>query len=128
MGATENLSPEQIKAIEVLVATGNKTKAARAASVDRSTLYRWLKEPPFQAALKEVTQTALQEFSRELVRLTPKAVKVLEDAMGPKKHMSHRLRAAAILVNGLMTAQELIDIRRELDEIRREVERGKEIY
>jgi hypothetical protein len=41
MSNPKPLKPNQLRAIEVLVAGGSEVDAARAANVDRSTLYRW---------------------------------------------------------------------------------------
>lgn len=114
--ATENLPVEQIKALEALLTTGNKAAAARAAGVDRSTLYRWLTtDARFQAALEDATGAAIKEFSRSLVRLTDKAVKVLETAMSSKQKMEHRLRAADIVTSRLLAVRELVNLEERLD-------------
>ena len=115
MSATENLPIEQVKAIEALLSSGNKTSAARAAGVDRSTLYRWMSsDANFQAALEEATRASIQDFSRALVRLTDKAVKVLEDAMSPKEKMDHRLRAADKVTSRLLAVRELVNLEERL--------------
>jgi DNA-binding phage protein len=57
---TENLSPEQLKALAALLEHGDKAKVARAAKVGRTTLYRWLREDAnFQAALEGATRQAI---------------------------------------------------------------------
>src|SRR3712207_3684792 len=112
-GGTENLSPKQLKALSALLEHGDKTKAARAANVGRSTLYRWLREDAnFQAALDEGTRQALKEFSTNLVRLAQKAAQALEAALDDTndKHVHYRLRAADIVTSRLLQVRELVDL------------------
>jgi len=109
--ATEKLSPEQLRALTVLLACGDKARAARAAKVSRTTLYRWLREDTtFQTALEAATVAALKEFSSTLVRLAEKAAQALEDALDKKQEITHRLRAADIVTGRLLAVRELIDI------------------
>jgi len=114
MSATDNLSTEQVKALEALLTSGNKASAARAAGVDRSTLYRWMADATFQAALEEATREALKEFSRALTRLAAEAVKVLEDAMASKQEMHVRLRAADIVTSRLLAVREQVELEERL--------------
>jgi hypothetical protein len=112
---TEKLSPEQLKALMALLEHGDKTKAARAAKVGRTTLYRWLREDAnFQAALEAATRQALKEFSANLVRLAQKAAQALDDALDKSQDMSHRLRAADIVTNRLLAVREAVDIEERL--------------
>jgi hypothetical protein len=108
---TENLAPEQLKAIAALLEHGSKTRAARAAKVNRSTLYRWLQEDAaFQAALAAATAAALKEFSTTLVRLADKAAQALEDALDKEQDIQYRLRAADIVTSKLLVVRELVDL------------------
>lgn len=113
LSGTEKLTPEQLKALVSLLEHGDKTKAARAAGVGRTTLYRWLGEDAnFQAALEASTQQALKEFSINLVRLAQKAATALEAALDSTSplHMHYRLRAADIVVSRVLAVREAVDI------------------
>jgi hypothetical protein len=108
---TEKLTPEQLRALAALLEHGDKAKAARAAKVSRSTLYRWLREDAaFQAALEAATRQALKDFSTTLVRLAQKAAQALDDALETGQEMNHRLRAADIVTGRLLAVRELVDL------------------
>lgn len=107
---TEKLSPRQLKALEALLVTGDKTKAARAAKITRPTLYKWLQDPVFAAALEEATRQALREFSQALVRLAAKAAQALDTALDADQDIGTRLRAADIVTGRLIAVRELIDL------------------
>lgn len=108
---TQNLQPPQLRALTVLLETGDKSKAAKAAKVSRTTLYRWLHtDPAFGAALEDATRQALREFSQTLVRLAAKAAAALDDALGAEQEIGTRLRAADIVTGRLLAVRELIDL------------------
>ena len=47
------LTRQQIRALDVLMATGRHREAADAAGVTRTTLYRWMKDPAFLEDVKK---------------------------------------------------------------------------
>lgn len=113
--ATETLTPEQLKALTALLEHGDKSKAAKAAKVSRTTLYRWMnQDPAFQAALDAATRQALKEFSLTLTRLAAKAAQALDDALGSGQEMRDRLRAADIVTGRLLAVRELVDLEERL--------------
>lgn len=115
LDGTEKLTPEQLTALAALIEHGDKAKAARAAKVSRTTLYRWLREDvAFQAALDAATRQALKEFSANLVRLAQKAAQALDDALDKTQDMGFRLRAASIVMSGLLAVREAVDIEERL--------------
>jgi AcrR family transcriptional regulator len=118
---TENpgdLTPEQLRALVALLEHGDKAKAARAAKVSRSTLYRWLRDDAiFQVALEAATRQALREFSTTLVRLAQKAAQALDDALDSGQEIHHRLRAADIVTGRLLAVRELVDLEERLSRL-----------
>ncbi len=91
------LSPKQRRAVEALLSTGEVAAAAREAGVNRVTLYRWLKQPAFLAAVRAAEAAALDELSRLLVRLGRTAAATLAKAMSdPAAPYPTRARAAAL--------------------------------
>jgi transposase-like protein len=88
--------------------TGDTASAASAAGVARNTLYRWLKEPDFERALRDAEAVAMDELSRELVRLARSAVGTLATAMSDREGPAGtRVRAADITLSRLLQVREL---------------------
>lgn len=107
----EGLSPKQHKALEALLATGEVTAAAREAKINRVTLYRWLKDPTFLAAVREAEAAALDELSRLLVRLGRTAVATVAKAMSdPTTPPATKVRAADVALNRLLQLRELAQL------------------
>jgi hypothetical protein len=107
----EGLSPKQRKAVEALLATGEVTAAAREAKINRVTLYRWLKDPTFLAAVREAESAALDELSRLLVRLGRTAVATIAKAMSdPATPPATKVRAADVALNRLLQLRELAQL------------------
>jgi transposase-like protein len=102
------LPPKQRKAIESLLLTGVVATAADAAGVTRNTLYRWLQQPAFRAALREAEAGAIDEVVRVLSRLSRSAVGTLAQAMAERDApISPRIRAADITLSRLLQVREL---------------------
>jgi len=113
MNENVTLRSNQRRALETLTTTGDITKAANAAGVTRQTVYRWLQEPDFKAALAEVESTALKTLSAELSILAREATGVIRQILRNKKAGSTvRLRAANSVLSNVLRFLEL----KELDE------------
>lgn len=118
----EKLSPIQVKAIECLLSSSSVASAAERAGVNRSTLYRWMKEPAFRQALKNAEATALGELSRSLVALSKGAVAALAAALGGTEKASTRLRASEVVIANLLRLQELVAIEQRVSDLERKVD------
>lgn len=110
----KKLTAPQHKAIEALLTAGNVTKAAEAANVTRKTLYRWLKDATFVAALTEAEAEALARLQRALLALGVSAIVALNDALQPHQKITTRLRASETVITNLLRLRELVDIERRL--------------
>ena len=120
------VTPRQRKAIESLLTQGDAKRAAEVAGVSRNTLYRWLKQDRFKAALAEAEAEALISLSRALVRLGDKAATTLEDAMDDgDAALSARVRAADIVLSRLLQLRELVDLEGRIVKLEEAV-RGKQ--
>jgi transposase-like protein len=116
----EHLTPKQHKAVEALLTTGEVTAAAQAAGVSKDTLYRWLKQPGFQAAVHDAEARALDDLSRLLVRLGRTAAATLAKAMSdPTTPWATRVRAADASLGRLLQLRELATLEARVVELER---------
>ena len=81
--ATENeLSPQQAKALTALLEGKTVTDAAAAASVDRTTLHRWLRhDAQFIAAYNGRRRDIQEEMQTKLRQLASKPIETVEQSV-----------------------------------------------
>lgn len=72
------LTPNQETFLRAYVTSSTVEAAAKTAGVSRRTATRWLQEPDFQAALRDISRGLLGESTDHLQRLTVKAAATLE--------------------------------------------------
>lgn len=114
----ENVTPKQRLAIASLVATGNVRQAATVAGVAPKTLYTWLSQAAFKRELHTSEQRALEEFSRALVSLAELTTKALRDGLSDA-NMTVRLRAAGMVLDGVLRVRELLTLEERIAELER---------
>src|SRR5688572_26150595 len=102
------LTPKQRKAVEALLTTGEVTAAAKEVGVSKDSLYRWMKQPAFLDAVREVESRTLDDLSRLLVRLGRTAIATLAKAMNdPAAPYATRVSAANASLSRLLQLREL---------------------
>ena len=99
-----NLSQKQKLAIEALAAGSTNEQAAEAAGVVALTVYRWLKKPEFDAALKARCEEVLDSMAERIyAAATEKLFEAIADGKaGPgvlARLFAHRQDRRAILVD-----------------------------
>lgn len=108
---TENsLRPRQTAAIAALLASGKVTDAAAAGGVTTKTVYAWLRQPDFSAALRTAESEALRGLSRRLAGLGDAAADALRDALDEGQPIGARLRAADLVTQRGPALLELTDL------------------
>jgi len=118
MQENRTLSPKQRRTVAALLTEPDTTAAAKAAGVSRDTLYRWLAEPAFQAALRDAEASAIAAVSRSLVRLAERAAATLDGAMtDPAAASSTKVRAADIVLARLLQVRELVALETRVAEL-----------
>lgn len=107
------LSPKQRLAIEALLSGCGLEEAARVASVDRVTLWRWLKSDDlFLAELRAASAGELQAASARLAGMVGSAGDTLAVIMvdGSERGAANRLRAADLVLTHAVKLAELVDL------------------
>ncbi len=121
--SNEELGAKHDAAILALLSSRNIEEAARAVEVDPRTLYRWLKEPAFNARYREAKRAAFSQAIARLHQMAGAAVatlgKVMVDSNTPA---STRVRAADSVLAHAAKAIELEDIEARVAELERAAE------
>lgn len=110
------LTARQQAALDALLTAPTMTAAAAAVGISRRTLYNWLEDPTFQAALADLRAESLTLASLHVARLTVAALDQLEQAMtaDPPPPWTVRLRAAEAVLGNSLRMQENYDFERRL--------------
>src|SRR5580704_14434785 len=108
------------EAIVALLSQRSVDDAARVANVTPRTLYRWMKEPEFDAAYREARRAAFGQSIARLEQASGAAVSsVLKIMTDPTAPASTRLRAADIVLARSAKAIELEDVEARVSELER---------
>jgi hypothetical protein len=124
--STQELEPKKEAAIIALLSSRNIGEAAQVAGVDSRTIYRWLKEPAFDAEYRTARRTAYGQALARLHQITSAAVstiaKIMVDQGTPA---SVRLRAADSVLAHVAKGIELQDVEARVAELERATEASK---
>ena len=125
-GSSEKFGRKKEDAIAALLTQRNTEEAARVAKVGVRTLYRWQKDPEFDAAFRAARRAAFGQTTARLQQGSSAAatilMKLMLDANTPA---STRVRAAEIIVSHAGKAIEIEDIEARLTELERAAEASK---
>ncbi len=105
------LTAKQEQAIVTLLSNRTVEDAARACNTPARTLFRWLKEPEFDAAYRAAKRAAFGQAIARLHHLSSAAVSTLGKVMlDPATPPSTKVRAADSILNHTIKAIEDEDI------------------
>jgi len=112
----ERVKHKQAIAVELLVSGMTKSDVARQLGVNRTTIYRWHKDPIFLAEL-EARRSELIDSMLDLQLLGSRigTIKLLE--LVESSNDSHALRAATALVNNGQRAYQFIDQKKRFERL-----------
>jgi hypothetical protein len=112
------LGPKKEEAILALLSQRNIEEAARKTGIGERTLYRWMKEPAFEAAYREARRAAFSQSSARLQQMSTAAVTTLGKIMvDPNAPAASRVRAADSVLDHARRAIELEEIEARLVEL-----------
>jgi uncharacterized protein YggE len=110
-GFPEKVGAKQQRAILALLTSRSVEEAAGASHTPVRTLYRWLKEPAFDAAYREAKRAAFSQAIARLHQMAGAAASTLGKVMvDPKTPPSTKVRAADSILNHTGKAIELENI------------------
>ena len=108
MSKNESLSSKQRRALHALLIQPTIAGAAVYCGVAESTLYRWLADADFHAALAEAEGLAIDAAARRLVGLTETAIETLACVLvDPQVAVAVRLRAVEAVLANMLRLREL---------------------
>ena len=94
------LTGKRRKALHAILDGATAAEAATAAGVDRVTVWRWLSDPEFVAALIEASDRAIAQTAHRLTNASERAVSalvaILDDPAAPP---AQRIRAADLILS-----------------------------
>jgi hypothetical protein len=93
MTAVQNLTVQQLAALEIIVAGGTVAEAAAAGLITERQMYRWMRLPDFLAVMDEQRTVIVGHTRHKLAKLAAAAVDSIADCGLPI--YPHRLRKNA---------------------------------
>ena len=115
------LSPVKRRAVLALVEHGAVSKAADACNVSRMSIYRWMREPLFTQALREASESQVEQASRRLTALMSRAIDELERLLSDESTQQRRLAVDSILSHGIRL-RELTELEQRVANLERRME------
>jgi hypothetical protein len=120
------LGRKREEAIVALLSQRGVEEAARIVNIPARTLYRWLKEPEFDAAYREARHAAFSQSVARLQQMSAAAVstlgKIMVDAAAPT---ASRVRAAQSVLHHSAKGIEIEDLERRLAALERSADATK---
>jgi transposase-like protein len=96
-----NLSPQQQRAVTLLIATGDPSATAKTVGVSEVTLRRWRRAPAFTEALRDAGRRSAAEASNMLLGAQVVAVSALREVLATGSPALRVRAARAILDVGI---------------------------
>jgi hypothetical protein len=111
-------------AIAALLEKPTIKDAADSVGIDESTLRHWLADPPILASYSQARRSILDRAVTRLLALTGDAVATLKRNLD-SGNVAGEIRAALGVLKGVYQGIEVLDLGREISELRAELERMK---
>jgi hypothetical protein len=105
-----SITTKQHKAIAALLSERTIGAAARKAGIAERTLYTWMNEPAFRAALRDVEKSIIDDVTRRLSAGQELALDALEKLIQSARHESTKLRASVAWLELSLKYKDMYDI------------------
>lgn len=116
----EKLTPKQEQAIIALLSCDELQKACEQVKVAKSTLWRWLKLPHFQAKYREarrhLVETTFAHLQRNGERASTVLIKIAESTNAPA---ASRVAAARVILEQGVKGVETLDMEERIENLER---------
>ena len=104
------LTPKKSKALQSLLTTTSISEAAEKAGISERTMYRYMKDPSFNAYLRDAQVDVLKHTTMQLILFQEKALNVMKEFLDSSEIApSLRLRTASYILNFSLAYQERIN-------------------
>ncbi len=111
MTDNDRLTPKQQAVLAALLSGATQAEAARAAGVGEKTVWRWRREPAFEAALRAGGAELVAAALRNLSALAQPAAATLGAILADDSaSTSAKLKAAGIVFDNLLRLREQVDL------------------
>jgi hypothetical protein len=109
------LSDKQRRAIAALLSEPTIRQAAESSKVSEATLYRWMADSQFAAALREARGRAFESMLNSLQAASGKAMETLNNVMDDEEaSAAARVTAARTILEMSLRARDLIEVENRL--------------
>lgn len=106
----DTLGAAQHRAVIALLEHPTVKEAAEAAGVHKATVYRWLREPEFQAAYREARREAVSRATARLQQISSEAVEALREIVSDRSQQgASRVGAARCILDYAARMTEIED-------------------
>lgn len=106
----KSITTKQQKAITALLSERTARDAAKAAKISERTLYIWLGDSVFRAALRDAERGLLDDVTRRLSAGQRLALDTIEKLIQSARHESTRLTACVSWLNMFIKYRDMQDI------------------
>jgi hypothetical protein len=118
------LSRRQLKAIPFLIGSPTYTQGCEKAKINKTTLYKWLKNPEFRTELDRQRSEIVEAAFGMIAQNIEKAVSTLVGLLDTGDDRVKRLTANDI-VNHFLKRRELVDLEERIERIEERLETSR---
>ena len=121
--SNEKLTPQQERAIELLLSGYSTVHVCDELQIERTTLWRWRQNPQFDEEYR-ASRNAISEKTREMLslaagRAVKRLVELMEDTTSVEVPASVQYASARSLLELSFKGMELADVQESVEELRR---------
>lgn len=102
MNNVRSLKPKQITALQLLAMGTPVYQVAERLEISHMTLYRWQRQPAFEAKLRSLTNSGLEEVAKKMNATTLTAIETLQEILcNMREPTNTRMKTALGVLNAM---------------------------